>query len=68
MVVRKMAMPETDADAGAKGAGVSIIAPLTEGYEIVTAEVRALTERLAREANVLPCGVPVIRLYSGVNV
>ena len=49
MVVRKMAMPETDADAGAKGAGVSIIAPLTEGYEIVTAEVRALTERLARE-------------------
>ena len=49
MVVRKMAMLETDADAGAKGAGVSIIAPLTEGYEIVTAEVRALTERLARE-------------------
>ena len=49
MVVRKMAMPETDADVGAKGAGVSIIAPLTEGYEIVTAEVRALTERLARE-------------------
>lgn len=49
MVVRKTAMPETDADAGAKGAGVSIIAPLTEGYEIVTAEVRALTERLARE-------------------
>ena len=49
MIVRKMAMPETDADAGAKGAGVSIIAPLTEGYEIVTAEVRALTERLARE-------------------
>ena len=49
MVVRKMAMSETDADAGAKGAGVSIIAPLTEGYEIVTAEVRALTERLARE-------------------
>ena len=49
MVVRKMAMPETDADAGVKGAGVSIIAPLREGYEIVTAEVRALTERLARE-------------------
>ena len=54
MVVRKTAMPETDADAGAEGVGAmtadaSIIAPLTEGYEIVTAEVRALTDRLARE-------------------
>ena len=54
MIVRKTAMPETDADAGAEGVGAmtadaSIIAPLTEGYEIVTAEVRALTERLARE-------------------
>ena len=54
MIVRKMAMPETDADAGAEGVGAmtadaSIIAPLTEGYEIVTAEVRALTDRLARE-------------------
>ena len=54
MIVRKTAMPETDADAGAEGVGAmtadaSIIAPLTEGYEIVTAEVRALTDRLARE-------------------
>ena len=54
MVVRKTAMPETDADASAEGVGAmtadaSIIAPLTEGYEIVTAEVRALTDRLARE-------------------
>ena len=54
MIVRKTAMPETDADASAEGVGAmtadaSIIAPLTEGYEIVTAEVRALTERLARE-------------------
>lgn len=54
MVVRKTAMPETDADAGAEGVGAmtadaGIIAPLTEGYEIVTAEVRALTDRLARE-------------------
>ena len=54
MIVRKTAMPETDADAGAEGVGArtadaGIIAPLTEGYEIVTAEVRALTDRLARE-------------------
>ena len=54
MIVRKTAMPETDADASAEGVGAmtadaSIIAPLTEGYEIVTAEVRALTDRLARE-------------------
>ena len=54
MIVRKTAMPETDADAGAEGVGAmtadaSIIAPLTEGYKIVTAEVRALTDRLARE-------------------
>lgn len=38
MIVRKTAMP-----------GTSIVAPLTEGYEIVTGEVHALTERLARE-------------------
>ena len=54
MIVRKTAMPETDADARAEGVGAmtadaSIVAPLTEGYEIVTAEVRALTDRLARE-------------------
>ena len=30
-------------------AGASIVAPLTEGYEIVTGEVRALTDRLVRE-------------------
>lgn len=58
MIVRKTAMPETDADAGAEGVGAmtadaSIIAPLTEGYEIVTAEVRALTDRLAREGKCL---------------
>lgn len=56
MVVRKTAMPETDADISAAGSvqsgtpsGATIIAPLTEGYKIVTGEVRALTDRLVRE-------------------
>lgn len=56
MVVRKTAMPETDADVSAAGSvqsgtpsGATIIAPLTEGYKIVTGEVRALTDRLVRE-------------------
>lgn len=56
MVVRKTAMPETDADVSAAGSvqsgtpsGTTIIAPLTEGYKIVTGEVRALTDRLVRE-------------------
>lgn len=56
MVVRKTAMPETDADISAAGSvqsgtpsGAIIIAPLTEGYKIVTGEVRALTDRLVRE-------------------
>lgn len=56
MVVRKTAMPETDADISAAGSvqsgtpsGATIIAPLTEGYKIVTGEVRALTDRLVRK-------------------
>lgn len=56
MIVRKTAMPETDADVSAAGSvqsgtpsGATIIAPLTEGYKIVTGEVRALTDRLVRE-------------------
>lgn len=56
MVVRKTAMPETDADISAAGSvqsgtpsGATIIAPLTEGYKIITGEVRALTDRLVRE-------------------
>lgn len=56
MVVRKTAMPETDADVSAAGSvqsgtpsGATIITPLTEGYKIVTGEVRALTDRLVRE-------------------
>lgn len=56
MIVRKTAMPETDADVSAAGSvqsgtpsGTTIIAPLTEGYKIVTGEVRALTDRLVRE-------------------
>lgn len=56
MIVRKTAMPETDADISAAGSvqsgtpsGATIIAPLTEGYKIVTGEVRALTDRLVRE-------------------
>ncbi len=57
MIVRKTAMPEASAEsaddrkavADCARADAGIIAPLTEGYEIVTAEVRALTERLARE-------------------
>lgn len=56
MVVRKTAMPETDADVSAAGSvqsgtpsGATIIAPLTEGYKIVIGEVRALTDRLVRE-------------------
>lgn len=51
MIVKKTAMPEAAQDGGQTveaGAG-SIIAPLTEGYDIVTGEVRSLTERLARE-------------------
>ena len=64
MIVKKTAMPETDVDASAEGAGdmiacaadcdgntagASIVAPLTEGHEIVTGEVHALIERLAWE-------------------
>lgn len=57
MIVRKTAMPEASAEsaddrkavADCARADAGIIAPLMEGYEIVTAEVRALTGRLARE-------------------
>lgn len=37
------------ADCDGSTARTSIVAPLTEGYKIVTGEVRALTERLASE-------------------
>ena len=57
MIVRKAAMPEASAEsaddrkavADCARADAGIIAPLMEGHEIVTAEVRALTGRLARE-------------------
>ena len=57
MIVRKTAMPEASAEsaddrkavADCARADAGIIAPLMEGREIVTAEVRALTGRLARE-------------------
>ena len=57
MIVRKTAMPEAGAEsaddrnavADCAGADAGIIAPLTEGHEIVTGEVCALTGRLARE-------------------
>ena len=57
MIVRKTAMPEASAEsagdrkvvADCARADAGIIAPLMEGHEIVTAEVRALTGRLARE-------------------
>ncbi len=57
MIVRKTAMPEASAEsadnrnavADCAGADAGIIAPLTEGHEIVTGEVCALTGRLARE-------------------
>lgn len=51
MIVKKTAMPEAAQDGGQTvEAGVgSIIAPLTEGYDIVTGEVHNLTERLAHE-------------------
>lgn len=51
MIVRKTAMPDADVDTTAEDAGAdaSIVTPLMKGHEIVTGEVRALTERLARE-------------------
>ena len=57
MIVRKTAMPEASAESADNrnavaedaGADAGIIAPLTEGHEIVTGEVCALTGRLARE-------------------
>ena len=57
MIVRKTAMPEASAEsaddrkavADCARADAGIIAPLTEGHEIVTDEVCALTGRLARE-------------------
>ena len=57
MIVRKTVMPEASAEsadnrnavADCAGADAGIIAPLTEGHEIVTGEVCALTGRLARE-------------------
>ncbi len=57
MIVRKTAMPEASAEsadnrnavADCAGADAGIIAPLTEGHEIVTGEVCTLTGRLARE-------------------
>lgn len=48
MVVRKTAMP-VEQNTAADASGTSIVATLTEGYKIVTGEVRALTERLASE-------------------
>lgn len=57
MIVRKTAMPEASAESADNRNAVAedaradagIIAPLTEGHEIVTGEVCALTGRLARE-------------------
>lgn len=53
MIVRKTRMPEQGGDTDETKAGAladtNIIAPLTEGHEIVTGEVHALIERLVRE-------------------
>lgn len=56
MIVRKTAMPEENVPFKAEGEGVaetvcdeSIIAPLKEGYEVVTEEIHSLKDRLAKD-------------------
>ncbi len=49
MIVRKTALSKEDSGTRKQKNGEDIIAPLTEGYKIVTGEVKKLTERLSRE-------------------